>query len=469
MKIKYAFFAILSLLVLACPQAKKTTVSIWSEQWMGIYIRQAKIGYSFSRIQKSDSHYKLLNRMKINLTMMGQPEQVISEFSGITDINFALQKFDFDFQSMNRKFLATGEIKENQLTIEVKSGGQNRKEKRELTEPVYPAMMLGKIALQQNFKSGRNYSVKVFDATILAVVDAKIKILEKEKINIDDTEYNLRKIEITMLDLTTIIWVDDNGITRKETSPPGLISIEENRNKALAVEELEDKIDILTLFSVSADTIIPEPRMVKRLKLELSNIEEADVNLSDDFQKIIQTNPLIIENKVTDSIPVVMLPIKSHFDYQKPSLYIQSDNAEIKRTVTKIIGKEKQATIACEKILRWVYNNLTKRSTASLPSALDVLQNMEGDCNEHAILFTALCRAVGIPTQICVGLVYVDGRFYYHAWNKVYLKQWIAVDPTFNQYPCDATHIKFAEGELQEQAKVLKIVGEIKMKILEFN
>ncbi|MEO0075502.1 MAG: transglutaminase-like domain-containing protein, partial [candidate division WOR-3 bacterium] len=91
-----------------------------------------------------------------------------------------------------------------------------------------------------------------------------------------------------------------------------------------------------------------------------------------------------------------------------------------------------------------------------------------GDCNEHAILYAALCRAIGIPCQICVGLVYVDNFFYYHAWNKVYLDKWISVDATFNQFPADATHIKFAEGELAEQATVLKIADKLKIRVIGF-
>jgi hypothetical protein len=98
-----------------------------------------------------------------------------------------------------------------------------------------------------------------------------------------------------------------------------------------------------------------------------------------------------------------------------------------------------------------------------------VLKTREGDCNEHAVLFTALARAYGIPTKIYVGLVNLQGfAYFYHAWCAVWLGAWVPVDPTFNQYPADIGHLKLKEGELSEQAKVLKVVGKLKIDVLDF-
>ncbi len=435
---------------------------------MGIYIQEHKIGYTFSRIQKINSNLKLTNRMKINLSMMGQAEQVVSSFAGITDTNFGLKEFEFDFESTNRKFRANGAVKNSQFTIEVRTGGETKKDFRTVTEPIYPISALGKLAVQKSNNFSRDFSIKLFDPTILSVIDVKVKNLGRDKISINNIQYELNKIETNMLGLVSTMWIDDQGFTRKEVSPPGLTSIEENREKALSEESVTEELDILTLFSVPVETLITEARSLKYLKLEIFNVDTTGLKLETDNQKIVKDIPLTLEINAIDSFAQVNLPITTQTEYRQPSLYIQSDNQEIIRTARQIIGQEKIAGNAGQMILDWVYKNVTKRATASLPSALDVLQNLEGDCNEHAILYTALCRAVGIPSQICVGLVYVDGRFYYHAWNRIFLGKWIVVDPTFNQFPADATHIQFAEGELIEQAKVLKIVNAIKIRITEF-
>jgi transglutaminase-like putative cysteine protease len=57
----------------------------------------------------------------------------------------------------------------------------------------------------------------------------------------------------------------------------------------------------------------------------------------------------------------------------------------------------------------------------SLPSAREVLRTRVGDCNEHTVLYVAMARALGMPAPIAVGLVFVYGAFYDHAWPEVYL------------------------------------------------
>jgi transglutaminase-like putative cysteine protease len=72
-----------------------------------------------------------------------------------------------------------------------------------------------------------------------------------------------------------------------------------------------------------------------------------------------------------------------------------------------------------------------------------------------------------------VGLVSVRGAFYYHAWPEVYLDEgrgrglWLPVDPTLNQFPADATHLRLARGGLDQQAAILPLIGRLKIEILE--
>ena len=86
-----------------------------------------------------------------------------------------------------------------------------------------------------------------------------------------------------------------------------------------------------------------------------------------------------------------------------------------------------------------------------------------------------LARAAGIPSRIAAGIVFSDragpiGGFYYHAWPEVQLggpSEWIPVDPTFGQFPADATHIKLAEGDLDQQVEIMGYVGRIKLKLID--
>src|SRR5262249_61456234 len=98
---------------------------------------------------------------------------------------------------------------------------------------------------------------------------------------------------------------------------------------------------------------------------------------------------------------------------------------------------------------------------------LQVLRARGGDCNDHTQLFVALARAIGVPTRFVAGLAYVDGKFYYHAWPEVLLTGWVAVDPTFGQFPADAGHLRFVIGGLTRQTELLRLMGNLEIQVLD--
>jgi len=67
------------------------------------------------------------------------------------------------------------------------------------------------------------------------------------------------------------------------------------------------------------------------------------------------------------------------------------------------------------------------------------------------VLVAAMCRVLGIPSRVAVGLIYADhlGGFGYHAWNEVYVnRRWVAIDAAFDQSTVDAVHIKLSDTSL---------------------
>jgi transglutaminase-like putative cysteine protease len=154
--------------------------------------------------------------------------------------------------------------------------------------------------------------------------------------------------------------------------------------------------------------------------------------------------------------------------YLRPTSLIQSDAPELRGQVADIIGEERDTLRAVIQISTWVHEKVDKRPTLSIPSALEVWRRRAGDCNEHSVLFAALARAAGIPARVAAGLLYVDGRFYYHAWNEVYIGKWVAVDALLNQVPADPTHIRLVIGGLEDQVKLVRLIGKLGIDILEY-
>ena len=146
--------------------------------------------------------------------------------------------------------------------------------------------------------------------------------------------------------------------------------------------------------------------------------------------------------------------------------FLEVDHREIKDLAERITDGSDDPRVIAQRINRWVYDSVRKEVTVGIPSALHILRTRVGDCNEHTQLFVALARAAGVPARIATGLAYVDGKFYYHAWPEVMLRGWVAVDPTFGQFPADAAHLRFVTGGLGRQAELLRLVGNLKIHVI---
>ena len=156
--------------------------------------------------------------------------------------------------------------------------------------------------------------------------------------------------------------------------------------------------------------------------------------------------------------------------FLKSTPFIQSNHPKIRQKVAEIITPGDPEQMKASKLVAWVHRNLQKRPVLSVPNALETLENRVGDCNEHAILLAALARAAGIPADVEAGVVYQSGRFFYHAWNVLYLREWggwATADAVLGQMPADVTHLRFVRGDAGRQLDLVGLIGRLKLDILE--
>jgi transglutaminase-like putative cysteine protease len=150
-----------------------------------------------------------------------------------------------------------------------------------------------------------------------------------------------------------------------------------------------------------------------------------------------------------------------------PSPLIEADHPLIRQRVLSLIDPSDAPLLRIRKIMDWIAAHIEKRPVLSLPSALATLEQGMGDCNEHAALLAAMARAAGIPAQVEAGLVYNEGRFFYHAWNLLWLDGWVTADALMGQLPADVTHIRLVRGEAAEQLDLLGAIGKAALTVLE--
>ncbi|MEO0079874.1 MAG: transglutaminase-like domain-containing protein [candidate division WOR-3 bacterium] len=437
------------------------------QTWYSFYLAGQKIGYAVYRNESLPDGFRFEALSRMNVGMLGTSQSLRTRSVARTGRDLTLRSFEFELSSRERSFSAWGELKERALLITEKETGRRRS--IPVTGPVYPIEALGMLVIRAEPEPGKTAIYNTFDGAVMDVLPCEVTVIGPDSVTVEGRSVQALKIRTRRAKLSSTNWLAQDGTSLVERTDIGLEAVLTGQEQALAGETESAKLDILALFRVKVDTVISEPDRVQRLVVEVSGVDTADFRLAGPNQRLIAANPLTLEI-TTPALPdgPVPLPVRAEHEFLKPSVSVQCDDPQIRAKAQEIIESVEDGREAARLLMEWVYRSLRKEATASFPNAKDVLKHLAGDCNEHAVLYAALARAAGIPARVVAGLVYMEGAFYYHAWNEVFLGSWIPVDATFGQFPASAVHLKIVEGDMAKQAEVLGVVKKIGIKVLQF-
>ncbi len=435
------------------------------QTWMNVTLNQDKIGYSMQSLTETPLGYILKDYSLIKIPMGGMVREVYLDSYAVLNVDYSLKGFTFGLVSGDYSTDLFGEIRDDKLIVRMKSEKSESMATFSAGKGLYLPAVVPLLARAQGFPEGR-FTLPTFDPFSLVVDELEIFVGASEEI---DTELGRRRghrISVVFSGVSSSMWVDDDGRVLREEETGGMAMVLTDRDRALQIPNLEGlHNDILQDLAVPCSGTIENARNVTYLKISMEGIKPGIFDLEDDFQTITSTDPLTIEVHT----PRTSSPLPDSESFLVPQPFLQVDDPRIIRKAGQITAGLTDSESKAESLGRWVYENIEKDLTISLPSAVDVLEIGKGDCNEHTSLYTALARASGLPTKICIGIVYKDGFFYYHAWPAVYLGGWHPLDPTFGQDVADATHIKLLEGGFDRQADLMRIVGKISVTVLDYS
>ncbi len=436
------------------------------DEWAGIYQQGRKIGYAHTRVMREADTYHLTEETELDLLVLGSLQHVKTVTNSYTTKNFLLKYFNFTMQSATSSMEIKGAVIGNKLVLDILTGGQTRNERIPLKEPPYLSPNIKPALILLGLEPGRKYRFPLFNPATMNTEDAFISVEARERIKVGDTEQTVYKLKETFEGLEAYSWIAEDGETIKEESPLGYVLLKETMAEAVKRDKEGPAVDIISLVMIPSNHIDNSAR-TRYLKAKLAGAPMQGFDLDGDRQAFKRDT---VEVRVHDEIAAYRLPYegKDRSESLRPTALIQSDDKRIKDQASKILAGEKDAREAAKKLNEWVYDAIEKKPVVSIPSALEVLSQRVGDCNEHTTLYTALARAAGIPTRMAAGIVYLRDGFYYHAWPEVWLGQWTAIDPTFDQFPADATHIRFVTGNLDRQSEIMRLVGKLKVDVLEY-
>ena len=451
-----------------------------SAQWRGVYYRGEKLGFTVSQTVPvdGDGGFELQEDGQLQMALLGAHTITTLRTTARVNRAFELQSFEFALDPGTGPITIGGVVRDLDLQISIMSAGRTRTEVRRLAERPMLSLNLVRRLADEGLKPGSQHQWNVFDPATLRNAPVTIKVGDREVVRSANAPIPAFRVDMEFAGLKTTAWITDTGEIVREESPLGFISVRETpeRARALAVDgrmrlDLLEAAAVVPVVEARTPPLPPidDPRHVRRLRMRVEGADLSSPELQGVGQRIDGNIVEIIDAQKLTAGPADL----NLAPYLAPEALIESDDPDIRAAAEEAVRGMSGVRARAEALTRFVNSTVQKKPTVSLPSAREVLRTRIGDCNEHTALFVAMSRAIGIPARIAVGLAFVHGAFYYHAWPEVYIDEgpargfWLPVDPTFNQFPADATHFRLARGGLDKQTAIIPLIGRVKMTLVD--
>jgi hypothetical protein len=462
MKLRYFVYVFLSSTLLALPKPVSS-----QEEYYAVFMQGKKVGYSIQNRVVAKGKVTTSENVKITVSRIGIPVTIEVTETCIETINGRPISFE-SIQDLGMMAMrVTGTIdKQGKLYVTA----ADQKQVLDWPEGAIMAEGLRLLTMKKGLKEGTQYSAKVFSPGLLTTVDAQIRIGPKKDVDL------LGRI-VALTEVTTILnmpgagnivstsYVDDELRMQKTITPMAGMMIEMlSCTKEFALGQ-DDVLEMVDKMFMDSPRELDNVGSVKSITYHLKPTKETS-------RFIIPSNDNQSARRLADGTTVLTVkpisaPAGASFPYKgndsdirkamQPNRYVQSDNKKIIKLAHKAVGRTKDAAEAAKKIEAFVAEYIDNRSlSVGYASAVEVAESRQGDCSEFAVLTAAMCRAVGIPAQVVVGIAYVkdfagiDG-FGGHAWVQAYIGgKWVGLDSSFKsggRGGYDAGHIALASGD----------------------
>jgi len=456
-----------------------------------------QIGFASSTVDTTDGGISVRDYLVADLPIAGELHRATARTEVELTRALRVSSFKMQVDAGLTPIDATGQVQgDSVLVVAVRSSATQLDTHRvRLDGPILlPTLVPLAVALGERPKKGARVTLPVFDPIALAPRDIHVSIDAESLFVVPDSSvFDMRTSRWTAARPDTVRawrlatdtaksasgfrgWVDAQGRLVLATQLLGMTL--ERRPYEVAFENW--KADAGKRGAVTADRDIYETTAIAANKKLRQNLDTLRIRLTGadltgfdikGYRQRLRGDTLTISREGPAALKAAYaLPngakgsMMALFLDPEPLLEVRSP--KIVLLARELRGTETDPRVVAERINRWVYDSLKKTYSIGVPSAVATLEARRGDCNEHTQLAVALLRAAGIPARVAAGLAYVDGKFYYHAWPEIWLERWVAIDPTFGQFPADAAHLRLTVGGLGRQAELLRLMGPLKIDVL---
>jgi hypothetical protein len=453
----------------------------YRELWAGIVFNGEKVGFSHLKIVplKGEGLFRLESEAYLRIRFLGLGKRISMKSEDLVRADLTSHSFRHEIAMDDKTLIIEGSVRDGVLRTSQKSGPDKKEIETKLQGPLYPAGAINIYPVLRGVAVGSKYRYDVYDPqtqSVTAVSQTVAAFERSRELGIEPSW----KLKTSMMGQDVETWINPKGEAIFELGMKGaLITYRESEAEArryLSEASLNKKDLILDFSVVRTEKPLTCPREATLLEVSLMGIagelpllqgpgQEASQNPGDGASVIyrIRRNPV---SPVKISGPQYNT---EGYRWTLPASQIESDHPEIINTAWEVTNGISDPLAQVRKLAKWVADEVKDEAVDSF-SALEVLHTKKGECQAHTMLYTALARALGIPTRMAGGIVYMEGvGFLYHAWAESEVGGWVSVDPTFDQVGIDATHIKLVEGPGWASIIPLgRVVGRVKATVIDY-
>jgi hypothetical protein len=450
------------------PTAGPHTSPWEGETYMAVFQADRRIGTTTTRLQRDGARYRLTESAHLRLNTMGLVQDLTLRSESRLNADLTLAEGTFSISSGLFRFSAHALVRDGHLRLTTRSADAETRQDLSLTEAVYtPGSMLAALAAARP-EAGQRLRFPIFDPSSLARDAVDIQVEGPDTIFVGGRSVSGLRVTLLFKGARQTAWLDAAGRVLKEE---GLLGIRQERLDAEAAGQplpAAGSRDLVEVVAVIPDRELPPPEQIARLRVRLAGVDSASLALAGGRQAL-EAGVLSITRETPPAAADPGASLPAGLDvYLEAEAFIQSDHPAIRARAQALQSPGATPEQTLSAIVSWMRAHVQRRPVIAVPDALATLKAGMGDCNEHAVLLAALARAAGLPATIEAGLVYQRGRFFYHAWNRVFIGRWITADAVLGQIPADVSHIRLVEGGPSGQLDLLGLMGRLSVSIVDF-
>lgn len=456
-----------------------------------------QVGFASSTIDTVGTTVQVTDVLVLHVPALGVLHRTVALSRATLSRALRLERVDVKFDGDLGQFTARGIVTgDTVLMLTLAGGADSGTTLLRLERPVaLPTVVPLRLAFGGELKPGRTYSLAAFDPMLLEQRAVHVTVAAESTLVVPDSAaYDSTAMAWTPVHFDTVrafriveawggtktrAWIDAQGHIVRAEGPAGFtmarsafelayVNFRHRDTARVARASATPRPGDVVPTTVIAAHATFRPKAIPLLRLRISGTEPAGPELAAGRQRLVGDTLVVRRQTVEDLRASYRLPARDTAlaAFLAPEPLIPSDDPRIRAQARLIVGGEREPARAARLIHDWVHAQLRPAKAMGVPGALSVLATRRGDCNEYTVLFVALARAAGLPARSVAGLLYLDGRFYYHAWPEVYLGGWVAVDPAADQFPADAAHVGLVVGGLARQAELIRLTGGLRLEVL---